>query len=65
MSETCKLCGHVSEEHGREREFDFVDSKRELCRLCPGYTFETDEISVTGYPKGMAWHRFREEGKAL
>ena len=65
MSETCKLCGHASEEHGRERDFVDSDSKRELCRLCPGYVLETDEIEVTGYPYGKAWHRFREEGKAL
>ena len=58
MTQTCDICGHIRALHGQEREFDFTDSKRELCRLC------TDESTVTDYPKGKQWHRFREEGKA-
>lgn len=47
----CTVCGHPEYEHGQEREFiRGADSRRELCRMCPGY-------AEPGYPNGKAWHR--------
>lgn len=30
------------------------ESKREVCLMCPGF-------AEPGYPKGEAWHRFKEQ----
>ena len=58
----CTLCGHERHQHGREQDFVFCESRRELCLLCPGYC---DEHDNSLYPYGKAWHRFRHGGKAL
>jgi hypothetical protein len=50
-------CDHKRSEHGRECDFYDTYSRRELCLMCPGY--ERDD-GGSGYPRGKAWHRFKE-----
>ena len=59
---SCTRCGHPGSEHGREPDLilGVVGSKRELCLECPGYVFDTEVGEVDGYPRGKAWHRFKE-----
>lgn len=61
-TDICRLCKHPRSEHGKERDLLLgVDSKRELCLLCPSYVvWLVDGSEVSGYPNGKAWHRFRE-----
>ena len=49
----CALCGHERQRHAKEADLHDYGSQRELCVICPGY-------ECPGYPKGKAWHRFRE-----
>lgn len=47
-------CGHAADQHGQERAvYEADNSKREVCLECPGY-------EEPGYPRGRAWHRFKE-----
>ena len=36
------------------------NDQREVCLMCPGYTMIRNGIEDDGYPKGKAWHRFKE-----
>ena len=53
----CLICGHSKSEHAQERQvLADSDSKREFCCMCNGY-------EEPGYPRGKAWHRFRDVEK--
>ena len=62
LLEIC-VCGHPRSQHGRHEDVvsGVLDDRRELCMECPGYVLELEDGSeIDGYPRGAAWHRFRE-----